>query len=183
MGLDRSSRRRLLDLARQAIQERLEDRPGSDLEEVDQVIGIDQGAFVTLRHQGRLRGCIGNFHCSGPLAGTVREMACAAAFNDPRFPPLSSCEELAGCDLEISCLSPLEETDPTLVEVGRHGVYIVKGHYRGVLLPQVAVEQGWDRETFLDQTCVKAGLSPGCWREPETKVLTFEAEVFGEGEE
>jgi len=180
MGLDRSSRKRLLELARQAITERLEDRPGAALEEVDRVIGADQGAFVTLRHKGRLRGCIGNFQCPGPLAGTVREMACAAAFDDPRFPPLASCRELAECDLEISCLSPLEETDPARVEVGRHGVYIIKGAHRGVLLPQVPVEQGWDRETFLDQTCLKAGLSPGCWKEPGTRVLTFEAEVFGE---
>ena len=107
-------------------------------------------------------------------------MARSAAFMDPRFSPLSSPKELSECDLEVSVLSPLTETDPDQVEVGRHGIYIIKGFNRGVLLPQVATEQGWDRKTFLDQTCLKAGLKPDCWSDPQTKVLTFTAEVFGE---
>ncbi|MBU1742883.1 MAG: AmmeMemoRadiSam system protein A, partial [Proteobacteria bacterium] len=126
------------------------------------------------------RGCIGNFQGSGTLAETVQDMARAAAFEDPRFPPLSG-DELAEVDLEISVLTPLRRIeDPSLIEVGRHGVYLIQGSCRGVLLPQVAVEWGWDRDTFLDQTCVKAGLGPGCWRDPGAEIYVFSAQVFGE---
>jgi uncharacterized protein len=180
MALDDKDKKRLLDLARKAVEDRLLDREPSPPDPADQRLGADQGAFVTLHHRSSLRGCIGNFTGQGSLAETIRQMAGAAAFEDPRFPPLSSPKELDRCDFEISSLTPLVETAPEKVEVGRHGIYIINGFNRGVLLPQVATEQGWDRETFLDQTCVKAGLSPGCWRDSETKVMTFEAEVFGE---
>ncbi len=182
MALEDKARKRLLNLARTAVEDRLLGRDPKALEPADEALGKDRGAFVTLHHRGMLRGCIGNFTGQGSLARTIRRMAGAAAFEDPRFPPLSSLEELGECDIEISSLTPLEETDPEEIEVGRHGVYLIHGFNRGVLLPQVAVEQGWDRETFLDQTCLKAGMSPGCWRDPETKVMTFEAEVFGEKE-
>ena len=180
MGLDRNGRKRLLNLARRAVESRLLKEDPPRLEEADEDLGQDQGAFVTLHHRGYLRGCIGNFAGQGSLAETVLQMARAAAFEDPRFPPLSSLEELEECDFEISALTPLVETDPQDVQVGRHGIYIIKGFNRGVLLPQVATEHGWDRETFLDQTCVKAGLAPGCWKDPQARILTFEADVFGE---
>ncbi len=180
MGLDSNGRKRLLNLARRAVEARLLGRDPDPLEEADKGLGQDQGAFVTLHLGGYLRGCIGNFTGQGSLAETIRQMSGAAAFEDPRFPPISSLEELEECDFEISALSPLVETDPEDVRVGRHGVYIIKGLNRGVLLPQVATEQGWDRVTFLDQTCIKAGLDPGCWKDPQAKILTFEAQVFGE---
>jgi len=180
--LDNQSRNRLLKLARQTIAASLEGRPRQALSQADRDLGQDQGAFVTLHQRGRLRGCIGLFEGQGSLAETVQEMALSAAFQDPRFRPLGSLGELQECDIEISVLSPLRETDPEAIEVGQHGIYIIRGPYRGVLLPQVATENGWDRETFLDHTCLKAGLNPGCWRQPGTRILTFSAEVFGEAE-
>ncbi|MFU8857738.1 MAG: AmmeMemoRadiSam system protein A [Deferrisomatales bacterium] len=139
------------------------------------------GAFVTLHRAGQLRGCIGTFETSEPLYRTVAEMARSAAMGDPRFAPVTPAE-VPELDVEISVLSPLVRAErPEEVEVGRHGVYIIDGNYRGVLLPQVAVEHGWDRETFLDQTCRKAGLPPGAWRRGGT-IYVFEAEVFGESD-
>lgn len=136
------------------------------------------GAFVTLTLDGRLRGCIGHIVGDRPLFETIGEMAEAAAFGDPRFPPLSHAE-FNRIAVEISILSPLTPCpDPKLVEVGRHGLLVRRGMRSGLLLPQVPVEWGWDRKTFLDQTCHKAGLPPDCWKNPETTVLWFEAEVF-----
>lgn len=140
----------------------------------------NRGAFVTLHRRGNLRGCIGNFVGQGDLANTVRQMAVAAASEDPRFSPVRPAE-VPEIDIEISVLSPLEEIDdPGKIEVGRHGIYIINPRGRGVLLPQVATEHGWDRQTFLDQTCLKAGLRPGCWQDPATTILVFSAEIFGE---
>ncbi len=136
------------------------------------------GAFVTLTLDGRLRGCIGHIVGDRPLFETIGEMAEAAAFGDPRFPPLTHAE-FSRIAVEISILSPLTACpDPKLVEVGRHGLLVRRGMRSGLLLPQVPVEWGWDRKTFLDQTCHKAGLPPGCWKNPETTVLWFEAAVF-----
>ena len=140
-----------------------------------------QGAFVTLKKEGHLRGCIGIFEAASPLYQVVEEMALSAAFNDPRFPPLVP-EELPVIEIEISVLSPLRPGRPEEVEVGRHGVYIVRGNFRGVLLPQVPLEYGWDRETFLDHVCLKAGLPPRCWEDPESKIYLFTAEVFEESQ-
>jgi AmmeMemoRadiSam system protein A len=116
-----------------------------------------------------------------PLWRTVEENAVAAAFSDPRFPPLTR-EELDETRIEISVLSPLRHVSPEHVVVGRDGVLVVRGASRGLLLPQVATEYGWDRETLLDHTCRKAGLDPGAWKHPDTKISTFTAEVFGEGD-
>ncbi|MBU1275101.1 MAG: AmmeMemoRadiSam system protein A [Proteobacteria bacterium] len=143
---------------------------------------VKRGAFVTLHKRGRLRGCIGNFISGEPLTDLIEDMALAAASQDPRFPPLGR-DELGQVDLEISVLSPLRRIeDVKEIQVGKHGIYIVSPRGRGVLLPQVATEYGWDRETFLDQTCVKAGLRPGCWRDPDTEILIFSAQIFGEKE-
>ncbi len=136
------------------------------------------GAFVTLTLDGRLRGCIGHIVGDKPLFATIGAMAEAAAFEDPRFPPLTP-GEFERIAVEISVLSPLTPCpDPALVEVGRHGLLMRRGMHSGLLLPQVPVEWGWDRETFLDQTCGKAGMEPGCWRDPATDLFWFEAEVF-----
>ena len=177
--LTEGERRKLLGLARQSIADAFDRRPAEGIQAAG-TLGGERGAFVTLKINKRLRGCIGNFEARGSLVRTVQDMARAAAFEDPRFPPLSP-RELDRADIEISVLTPLREIeDPSVIEVGRHGIYLIRGYNRGVLLPQVAVEHGWDRDTFLDQTCLKAGMEPGCWKIPETKVLIFSAEIFGE---
>ncbi|MBA4357288.1 MAG: AmmeMemoRadiSam system protein A [Humidesulfovibrio sp.] len=136
------------------------------------------GAFVTLKRGGHLRGCIGNLVGAGPLSQTVWDMAQAAAFQDPRFNPLTP-PELDGLLIEISIMGPLTPCpDPQQVEIGRHGLIVRRGASQGLLLPQVPVEWGWDREQFLAQTCRKAGLPAQAWREPDTEILWFEAVVF-----
>ncbi len=136
------------------------------------------GAFVTLKKRGRLRGCIGHIVGDRPLWETVARMAQSAAFEDPRFPPVSA-GEYDDLDLEISILSPLEQCpDPSLVLVGRHGLVIRKGGRSGLLLPQVPVEWGWDRETFLAHTCLKAGLDEAAWKDSDADLYWFQAEVF-----
>lgn len=142
-----------------------------------------RGAFVTIHDKGHnLRGCIGNFMPNKPLYKTVRDMAIQAAFHDPRFTPLKEAE-LKDIQIEISVLSPLKEiTDINEIEVGKHGIYIIKGHCCGTLLPQVAVECGWDRITFLRHTCMKAGLPPDGWKK-DARILTYSAQIFSESEE
>ncbi|MDY0002849.1 MAG: AmmeMemoRadiSam system protein A [Polyangia bacterium] len=141
------------------------------------------GAFVTLKTgRGGLRGCIGTFSAASPLFQAVSEMAVAAGTRDPRFPPVTL-EELDGLHMEISVLSPREVLrDPSAVEVGVHGLCISLGYHHGVLLPQVPVEQGWDRETFLAHLSMKAGLPADAWKDPEARLETFTAQVFGEAE-
>ncbi len=141
------------------------------------------GAFVTLKRHGRLRGCIGTLECQRPLAEEVARVAVSAAMEDPRFDPLTAAE-LADLEIEVSILGPLEPIDPFdahAVVLGRHGLVVEQGRRRGLLLPQVATEWGWDRETFLAQTCVKAGLPPDAWRNGAT-VYRFDGEAFGETE-
>ncbi len=178
--LDDEAKKRLLLLARQTIAARLTGKPRPEPAPEDGALGRNQGAFVTLHHRGALRGCIGVFVGQGSLAETVQEMALSAAFGDPRFPPLASMRELAECDIEISVLSPLKETTADEVEVGKHGICVSRGFNRGVLLPQVATEQGWDKETFLAHCCLKAGLPSAAWQEAGTKLESFTAQVFGE---
>ena len=137
-----------------------------------------RGAFVTLhRGDGELRGCVGQMRSDRPLLETVARMAVAAAVEDGRFEPVAEAE-LDQLSIEISALSPLEPIRPEDVEVGRHGLLIGKGGRRGVLLPQVPGEQGWDRETFLVHTCRKAGLPDDAWKEPGVELLAFTADVF-----
>ncbi|MCA1989958.1 MAG: AmmeMemoRadiSam system protein A [Desulfarculus sp.] len=178
--LNPNEQKRLLAVARDTITKLIwGKRP--DAHEADlEGLNFKRGAFVTIHRRGQLRGCIGNFFSETPLVRTVEEMAIAAATQDPRFPPLGR-GELEDIDLEISVLSPLRPiSDIDEIQVGRHGIYIVSPRGRGVLLPQVATEQGWDRDTFLDHTCLKAGLQPGCWRDPDVQILVFSAQVFGE---
>ncbi len=146
------------------------------------VLEEKRGGFVTLRKKGRLRGCIGYISAVKPLVETIEEMAYAAAFRDTRFPPVKA-EELPELTIEISVLSPVRVIDdPSVIEVGKHGIILTRGDRSGLLLPQVAVEYGWDRETFLDQTCIKAGLPLGAWRDKDTRIEIFSAEVFSEEE-
>jgi AmmeMemoRadiSam system protein A len=145
----------------------------------EKALNIRRGCFVTITVQGVLRGCIGNFQSELPLFKEVAEMAVASATRDPRFYPMQE-EDLEDFDLEISVLSPLKKIEsPEEIKVGTHGIYMEKGYHRGVLLPQVAVEYGWDRDTFLQQTCVKAGLPVDAWRGDDMEIYIFSAEIFG----
>ncbi len=177
--MDADDRRFLLQLARATITANLCDRPLPSPTPDSGVLLETRGAFVTLKIDGVLRGCIGHVIGVAPLWQAVRDNALAAAFDDPRFPPLTS-DELQQVGIEISVLTPLHRSSAQDVVVGHHGILIESGAARGLLLPQVATEYGWDRETFLDRTCRKAGLEPGCWRQSETTISTFSAEVFGE---
>lgn len=142
-------------------------------------LACENGCFVTIKQQQQLRGCIGNFVSDKPLFRLVQEMAVSAATRDPRFYPMKG-PDLDDFDLEISVLSPLEKiTSVDQIQVGKHGLYIIKNSYRGVLLPQVAIEYGWDRETFLKHTCIKAGLPENAWQK-ECDIHIFSALVFGE---
>ncbi|SBW05230.1 Protein TON_1965 [uncultured delta proteobacterium] len=133
------------------------------------------GAFVTLKRNGQLRGCIGRIASNEPLHVTVGEMAEAAAFHDSRFPPLIM-SEFKDLEVEVSVIGPITRCpDPRLVEVGRHGLVMRRESRQGLLLPQVPVEWEWDRETFLDQTCRKAGLPADAWHDPDTEIYWFEA--------
>ncbi|HTX74107.1 MAG TPA: AmmeMemoRadiSam system protein A [Rectinemataceae bacterium] len=179
LNLERADRELLLRCAREVIRARLERRAAS-LPQKTEPLGQPGGAFVTLHEGPSLRGCIGRMSSPEPLFDTICSMAAAAAFEDPRFPPLKA-DELERIDIEITLLSPLRAiTDPTEIQVGLHGIYLVKGWQSGVLLPQVATEQGWDRATFLEQTCRKAGLPPGSWKSPDATISIFEGLIFGE---
>ena len=143
--------------------------------------GLDLGAFVTLRRgDGALRGCMGCILPEEPLPETVVQMTRAAALDDPRFAPVSR-DEVADIRISISLVFPLAPLhDPALLRIGEHGLYIQNGLRRGVLLPQVPLEQGWDTLEFLSQTCLKAKLAEDAWREPETKVACFTTRVIEE---
>jgi len=178
-AISQAGRDFLLRLARDAIAARLDGLSPPGEVPSDPVLLEPRGAFVTLKIDDRLRGCIGHVVGVSPLWLTVRENAEAAAFRDPRFPALGR-EEFADVTIEISALTPMVATSPDDIVVGRDGILIERGSSRGLLLPQVAVEYGWDAANFLDATCRKAGLAAGCWREPGTTVSSFKAEVFGE---
>lgn len=138
------------------------------------------GAFVTLHKQDNLRGCIGFIIAAKPLIETVQEAAKSSAFNDPRFPALTA-RELDDIKIEISVLSPLRRIENTEeIQVGVHGIMLKNSFYSGLLLPQVAIDYGWDRETFLTHTCYKAGLPGDCWRSKDTEIEVFSAIVFSE---
>jgi AmmeMemoRadiSam system protein B/AmmeMemoRadiSam system protein A len=140
----------------------------------------DRGAFVTLNERGQLRGCIGYVSAVQPLYETIRGAAISAALKDPRFPPVKK-EELEKITFEISVLSPFHRVyDTNRIEVGKHGLMIRKGKYEGLLLPQVASDNDWDRLTFLQQTCRKAGLPLDAWKDEGTDIFVFSAFVFGE---
>jgi AmmeMemoRadiSam system protein A len=176
--LDESQRKSLLGIARRALEGYVGAGEIPSGEAPQGKLAAPGPAFVTLTKNGRLRGCIGYTEAVAPLFRVVQECAVAAATEDPRFPPVSP-RELPSLRIEISVLTPLFPIRPEEVEVGRHGLMVARGRMRGLLLPQVPVEWGWDRETFLDQACVKAGLPPSAWRHGAT-LRAFTAEVFGE---
>ena len=176
------SRRRLIDIARQTLQGVVWRRPYRNVGIDDPYLeNVDYGAFVTLFNQDELRGCIGTCAPSSCLRDTVIEMTEAAATRDRRVRPVRA-DELDQIHIDISVLSPLERThDPLSLRIGTHGLHVAREHKRGVLLPQVATEYGWDMRTFLEQTCVKANLPKDAWSWPETAVSSFTALVIEEG--
>ncbi len=180
MALTDEDKRVLLGIARKSITGRFGSGPSTAEVFYSAELNMNSGAFVTLHKRGELRGCIGRFTSDGPLFELVEEMAISAAFEDPRFPEVTV-GEVPELHIEISVLSPLKLiSDTGEITVGTHGIYIIKGQNRGVLLPQVATENGFDRDTFLDHTCMKAGLYPGAWREGGLQIYTFTADIFSE---
>ncbi len=183
MKLTDQQKKTLLLLARRTIADTLKidhSIPEQDLS--DEIFSQKCGVFVTLHKSGNLRGCIGYIVGYNELEKAVPEMARSAAFRDPRFSSLKN-DEFVKIDIEISVLSPLEDvTDVSEIVTGRDGLVISRDGYQGLLLPQVASEQGWEREEFLAHTCFKAGLPPDAWRKPGTRIQKFSAEVFGEKE-
>ncbi|HMD36309.1 MAG TPA: AmmeMemoRadiSam system protein A [Vicinamibacterales bacterium] len=171
-------RQQLLILARGAIAAHVTGAPAPGDESAGAMTNR-AGAFVTIHNQGELRGCIGHVEPDEALGRLIPRMAVAACSSDPRFPGVNS-GELPQIDLEISVLGPLEPiASPDEIEIGRHGVVVELGWHRGLLLPQVATEWNWNRETFVAHTCHKAGLPRDAWRYG-AKMFRFEAEVFGE---
>jgi len=177
--LEPADRALLLGIARQAVKAHLGLGPAPALP-ASGPLAEPRGAFVTLHVRGELRGCIGTFAPAESLASTVARMARCAACEDPRFEPVKA-EEMAELTLEVSVLGPRRRMrDLRDLVVGRDGVLVKLGYRRGTLLPRVAVEEGWDAVTFLERTCLKAGLSPRAWQEPEAVVELFPAEDIGE---
>lgn len=171
-------RQLLLRIAHESIESFLEGREISLFTPSAHLSG-PRGVFTTIFSDHKLRGCVGYPAAILPLYRAVMETARAAASEDPRFLPVGR-EELPNLKISISVLSPLQPISPDAVEVGRHGLVISKSGLRGLLLPQVPVEHGWDRTTFLEQTCLKAGLPPHAWR--DAQIEAFTAEVFGDTE-
>lgn len=170
----------LLEIARNAIAAQIKNQKMPEVKIDSENLKAKRGAFVTLKKQGHLRGCIGYIKAYKPLWETVQEMAIAAAFHDPRFPSLKA-DEVRQLAFEISVLSPFKRIkDINEIEVGKHGLYMVRGYRSGLLLPQVALEYKWDRETFLQETCYKAGLPLDSWKDKETEIYIFSADYFGD---
>jgi AmmeMemoRadiSam system protein A len=177
-----AQQRWLVEIARAAVTEAITGRPAGAPrpDTLDELAGAS-GAFVTLKRDGHLRGCIGTLECRQPLAVEIARVAVSAAREDPRFDPLRAAE-LDDLDVEVSILGPLEEidaSDPGAFEIGRHGLVVEQGSRRGLLLPQVATDWGWDRVEFLSHTCTKAGLPVDAWQRG-AKVYRFAAIVFGD---
>ncbi|MFO8006775.1 MAG: AmmeMemoRadiSam system protein A [Candidatus Brocadiia bacterium] len=185
--LSEDARQTLLGIARRAVEAAVRGRPIPEGETDHPELQQAQGAFVTLRTGGQLRGCIGQFIAEQPLWRVVREMAHSAATRDPRFLGRQlRPEELDELEVEISVLSPLRPVENVMeeMELGTHGVYIKQGLRSGCFLPQVADETGWGKEEFLANCCAgKAGLAPDAWQDPATEVYVFTAEIIEEGGE
>jgi len=176
--LTSEQRRALLDLARASIESQVTGSP--PVAPGPLALPDASGVFVTIKRRGQLRGCLGTLQNRTGLAAEVIRCAADSASEDPRFPPVSP-EELPDLSLEISVLGALEAIDaqPDAFTIGVHGLVAEQGFHRGLLLPQVATEWGWDGEQFLRQTCIKAGLRPDAWRHG-ARFFRFAAEVFGD---
>jgi hypothetical protein len=179
--LNQQEQQRLLEIARQTVESYVKTGQAPVFSENSPALNQKLGIFVTLKNNGQLRGCLGNFtgDTDEPLWCNVVKMAVAAASQDPRFLPVSA-EELSHLEYEVSVLSPLKKiSDWHEIQLGKHGVEIKKGMHSGVFLPQVATETGWDLETFMGQLCFqKAGLPQTCWQDKDTEIYTFTAQVM-----
>jgi MEMO1 family protein len=180
-SLSEQEKRELLALARKSVESAVQKSELYEpLANTSAILNQERGAFVTLTKSGDLRGCIGYTSAAKPLYLTVRDTATRAALHDPRFHPVNE-SELPQLEYEISVLSPLRRvTDTQQIQIGQHGLLMKNGDSEGLLLPQVPVEQKWDRQTFLEQTCSKAGMAPGCWKDESTDIFAFTAVVFHE---
>lgn len=173
-------KKKMLSIARRTIEAQLAGKPAPSFDDLSDYLKRPGAAFVTLEKSGRLRGCIGLTEPIKPLYETVAYCALQAAFSDPRFHPLTP-DEMKDVSIEISVLTPLQKvTSPDEIKVGRDGLMISRGMYRGLLLPQVATEYGWDRDTFLRETCRKAGLPDDAYKAPDAVIQKFQAIVFHE---
>ena len=178
LGLSEEEKKMLHHIAKTVIENMARGKPVPEFKVDAPALNENRGAFVTINKRGQLRGCIGYIEGRGPVYKTVEEMAEAAAFRDPRFNSVTE-KELPDLEIEISVLTPLKRiTDVNEIEVGKHGIYIKKGWYSGLLLPQVATEYGWDRQTFLEHTCQKAGLPTTSWKDKATEIYIFSADIF-----
>ena len=178
--LDEADQQELLRLARATLVHFTHHHETPRLESDRPALNRPAAAFVTVYVRGHLRGCIGRLEPDQPLVRTVAELTVSAAARDPRFPPVAA-EEVGDARLEISVLDDFRRVDDVeTIEIGRHGLIIGRGHHRGLLLPKVAVEHRMDRETFLAETCWKAGLDSDAWRRPGTTIESFVAQVFAE---
>jgi len=179
--LNKEERKKLLEIARKSMETYLKSGKKLELNENDPLLNKEMGAFVTLNKNKELRGCIGNLIGKNPLYLTIRDMAIEAAISDPRFSPLTL-DELKDVVIEISVLSPMRKIDnPDNIRLGIDGVLVRKGFRSGVFLPQVATETGWSKEEFLSNLCShKAGLAPDAWKDKDTEILVFTAEIFSE---
>jgi len=182
VGLNDQEKQYLLDLVRNTIVNILETGEFPETEPVSEKMREKYGVFVTLHKEGNLRGCIGYIEGVDQLYKSVMNMSKSAAFQDPRFPPVEK-KEVDQLEIEISVLSPIKKIESVdEIQVGKHGLIVQQGPYRGLLLPQVATEWGWDKLQFLEQTCRKAGLSTDAWKNTETDIYIFSAEIFSENE-
>jgi AmmeMemoRadiSam system protein B/AmmeMemoRadiSam system protein A len=178
LGLSEQDKKTLHHIARTVIENKARGKSVPEYKVESPILQENRGAFVTINKKGQLRGCIGYIEGHGPLHKTIEEMAEAAAFRDPRFSPVKD-KELPELEIEISVLTPLKKiTDVNEIQVGKHGIYIKKGWLSGLLLPQVATEYGWNRQTFLEHTCQKAGLPLNAWKEKDTEIYIFSADIF-----
>lgn len=184
--LSDEAKEELLRIARNSVKAAIQGRDAPDSQVDHPELQEKQGAFVTLKTDGNLRGCLGRFESDQPLWKTVQVMAQAAATEDPRFAGRRiTPQEMEDLTIEISVLSPMEEIDDPLdLRLGEHGIYVKKGFRTGCFLPQVAEETGWDKKEFLAHCCSgKAGLRSDAWKDPDTEVYVFTAEVISEDEE
>jgi AmmeMemoRadiSam system protein A len=182
ISLNNVEKKYLLTLARNVISLKVFGKSYPEEEAYSDTLNQKYGAFVTLHKNMSLRGCIGYVEGVYPLQQTITELALAAAFEDPRFPPVQK-EELPDLHIEISILSPLKIIKSTdEIEIGKHGLIVEQNFFRGLLLPQVATEYNWDAMTFLRQTCLKAGLPEQAWKDKNTIIKIFTAEIFSEHE-
>jgi len=182
MSLTKREKKILLEIAKESIKSAVLGIKPNIPTINDVILNEKCGAFVTITLNGKLRGCIGNIRAISPLWETVKTMAKEAALNDPRFYPLTA-KDIENIEIEISVLSPFKLINNiNEITVGKHGLFIKKGFYQGLLLPQVATDYNWDRIQFLKETCNKAGLYENSWQEKNCEIYIFSATVFGEEE-